>query len=177
MRMQREIDVDVYALPDKEKTKLLVISDSHGDIENLRSVVAREADADVLVHLGDHFSDIQSVSVPQHTTVCHVRGNCDMGGAVPEEMLLCCAKAKLFLCHGHRYHVKSSLDLLLQRGKDLGADAVLFGHTHVPVNDCSAGILCLNPGALNRYRCFIQPTYLVLFVDEQGRVACQEKTL
>ena len=41
-------------------------------------------------------------------------------------------KNKLFVTHGHAYGVKSGLGRLAERAKTLGADVVLYGHTHIP---------------------------------------------
>ena len=43
-----------------------------------------------------------------------------------------CKVKGLLLTHGHRYSVKSGYDALLARAVEVGADIVVFGHTHVP---------------------------------------------
>ena len=52
---------------------------------------------------------------------------------------------KILLTHGHRYRVKYGYDRLLSRAKEISADIVVFGHTHVPENTYIDNILLFNP--------------------------------
>ena len=58
----------------------------------------------------------------------------------------------LYLTHGHRHSVKSTLGSLLRDARASGAAAVLYGHTHQP--DCHReedGLWVLNPGSCGYY--------------------------
>ena len=77
-----------------------------------------------------------------------VKGNCDLSRRMPLELTPELDGAKLLLCHGHERFVKENLYLLFMRAKAVGAQAALFGHTHVPLCTREEGVLLLNPGAL-----------------------------
>ena len=54
----------------------------------------------------------------------------------------------LYMTHGHRHNVKMGLYSLLREARNMNAQAVLYGHTHVA--DCHReedGLWVLNPGA------------------------------
>ena len=55
---------------------------------------------------------------------------------------------KILMTHGHRYGVKSGYGTALAAAKSMGAQVVLFGHTHIPFMEEREGILMLNPGSL-----------------------------
>jgi putative phosphoesterase len=57
---------------------------------------------------------------------------------------------KLLLVHGDAYGVKNGLGWLGKRAGEVGADAVLFGHTHRATVTTLSGILAVNPGTLMR---------------------------
>ena len=55
------------------------------------------------------------------------------------------------MCHGHKYNVKSSLLPITYKGKEVGADIVLFGHTHRAYLDEIDGMTIMNPGSVSGY--------------------------
>ncbi len=52
---------------------------------------------------------------------------------LPEELLLTFDGYKILLMHGHRYDVKYSLERAISHAATAGADVLLFGHTHTPL--------------------------------------------
>ena len=56
---------------------------------------------------------------------------------------------KIFMCHGHRYGVKYGYNSIFYRGKEVGADIVLFGHSHLPIIDEHDGLILMNPGSIS----------------------------
>ena len=56
---------------------------------------------------------------------------------------------KIFMCHGHRYGVKYSYNSIYYRGKEVGADIVLFGHSHLPIIEECDGLTLMNPGSIS----------------------------
>lgn len=134
--------------------KIAVISDTHG-----RCVKDIFDDADAVIHLGDHFSDEIHTDLP----IYRVKGNCDADIAPTEQILELCGR-KIFITHGHLYGVKQSLNRLLYRAEELGADAALFGHTHIAFCENVGGILLLNPGSFARPRAG-SPSCAKLYVD------------
>ncbi len=140
--------------------RVIVCSDSHGRSDLLQKAVNTFA-ADVLIHLGDHFSDVYNITLPQGMRVECVRGNCDRGGAEEEKVIELEGK-KLFLTHGHRYSVKSSLLPLCARMDALGAHIALYGHTHIPGYEFFGRGVILNPGALQGNRTNRRPGFAYL---------------
>lgn len=137
--------------------KLLVLSDSHGNIIGIREAIQRNRDADAIIFLGDGISDIESVaSADTEHAFYAVRGNCDFsayirGVPVSRAETLDFGR-RIFITHGDTYGVKSGYDTILQAGVSRGADIVLFGHTHQPLEyyDSSTGVYLFNPGSISR---------------------------
>ena len=68
------------------------------------------------------------------------------------------------------------LEDLLPDFPDPLPDAILFGHTHEPVNELRDGILYLNPG--QGYPSFMVPaTIAILTVSESGNLSAEIKTI
>lgn len=126
--------------------RVIICSDSHGRGDLLQAAVDRYP-ADVLIHLGDHCADVHKIKLPEGMQIYSVCGNCDVGGA-PTEQCIELEGKKIFLTHGHRYHVKSGLNMLCARADALGAHLCLYGHTHLPGYEFFARSIILNPGAL-----------------------------
>ena len=57
------------------------------------------------------------------------------------------SKTTIFMTHGHNYSVKNNLHALYGAARSLGADLVLYGHTHVAHFEFISGMYVLNPGA------------------------------
>ena len=130
--------------------KLLILSDSHGDIPTLGNILKKERNIDAVIHLGDGGTNMWDVKeFTQNFPVYQCQGNCDSSfyNFPPEIILSLCSK-KIFACHGHRYNVKSGLNTIYFAAKEKGADICLHGHTHIPNNEYYAGIHLFNPGAV-----------------------------
>lgn len=128
--------------------RLLVFSDSHGVRQPMKDLYDRYSN-DGVIHLGDHIADARWLL--QRTNghpVYQVLGNCDLGEMGYERQVLELEGAKILMMHGHRYGVKSGYGTALAAAKAEEAQAVLFGHTHIPFMERRDGILMLNPGAL-----------------------------
>ena len=77
---------------------------------------------------------------------------------------------RVLMCHGHLDHVGMGLGTIKQKARDMGANIVLFGHTHVPGNMDENGILFLNPGSLTSPRGGSARSYALLEI-EKGKAA------
>ncbi len=126
---------------------ILVMSDTHGN-SNLALKACQSANADTIIHLGDGGDDADLLSHVMGVCVIAVAGNCDRGYEAPRERLWECAGKRILLTHGDAYGVKGGMGRLEQRGRELGVDAVLYGHTHIPAIHELSGILFVNPGTL-----------------------------
>ncbi|MCB6949730.1 YfcE family phosphodiesterase, partial [Roseburia faecis] len=54
----------------------------------------------------------------------------------------------MFVTHGHHYNVKMTLLNLSYKAKEVGADFVFFGHSHILGAELIENTLFLNPGSL-----------------------------
>lgn len=129
--------------------KILVISDTHGNSSLTFTAHTLSEPVDAIVHLGDGSVDADLLREALDIPVINVAGNCDPGSSAPRELLWECEGKRILLTHGDAYQVKSGLTRLRQRAEEIGADAVLFGHTHLALLENHSGLLLLNPGTLS----------------------------
>jgi uncharacterized protein len=146
--------------------RILVVSDSHGNLPLVLQACDMAGTFDALFHLGDGGDDAGLLVHALDVKVFHVAGNCDIGSASPRELLLECEGKKLLLMHGDACGVKSGLGLLEKRAREAGADAVLFGHTHRATVTTLSGILAVNPGTLMRTA--QQKSFAILEITSAG---------
>lgn len=142
--------------------KILVLSDSHGDVTAMETAVERER-PDMLLHLGDCWADAERLAARYpRIPMEHVPGNCDVRPGEPPEKLLFLEDCRVLICHGHTCGVKTSLLPAGLRAEQENFDAFLFGHTHKPLVDRRGKTLFLNPGSIGKG---LRPTYAVLTVE------------
>jgi len=127
---------------------ILVVADTHGDITLLKQLVKKYKNYDYLIHLGDYSKDIYKVEFDG--IVVSVRGNRDLNRDVKQEHILEIMNHRIFLTHGHKYHVKYGIDRLFLKSLEINSTITLFGHTHVPFKENIDGVFLLNPGSLSR---------------------------
>ena len=140
--------------------KILVISDSHGDVVSIQKIISLHRDAELLIFLGDGLRDlaVATESIPSTMATVSVCGNCDffsLGSlAARDEETLTVGGRRIFITHGHKYGVKGGLGTLAAAAFARGADIVLFGHTHEPhesfVEIDGRSIRLFNPGSVGR---------------------------
>lgn len=109
--------------------KIVVLSDTHGNLGAIYSIYDILLESDMVFHLGDHFDDMNELSQTLGDKLYRVYGNCDFGRD-PKEILVEVEGLKIFATHGDLYGVKRSADRLIERAKTLGANVVFYGHTH-----------------------------------------------
>ena len=154
--------------------KVLVVSDSHGDINLLKKIVKRERDCKTIIHLGDHFTDMEELNInPEKKRVYTVRGNCDWAGADTEQ-LIDIMGLKIFITHGHFYGVKYTYSELIARAQELEADLALFGHTHEILDAEHEGLRLYNPGTCSR-RTYGDPGYGIIYITANKKFAIEQK--
>ena len=149
--------------------KLLVFSDSHGQIKAMKAAAEAER-PDMILHLGDYVRDHEALQrlYPQ-CPMEHVAGNCDYP-ILGENRLLELEGVKIFMTHGHRYRVKQSMLYAVYAAREEHADLLLFGHTHCPVILQEPELVCMNPGAA------LDGSYGIVTL-EQGLFHCELKNL
>lgn len=151
------------------KQRIIVVSDSHGDIEKLEKIFSKEKNYSYILHLGDHHDDLDMVETDlSKVEIKSVRGNCDFVKK-EEEIFFEINGLKIYMTHGHLYSVKYGYQNLFYKANEIGADLALFGHTHEKFNEKMGSVRLFNPGAVNSYRSFTASSYGVLIVDEDGK--------
>ena len=128
--------------------RFLIFSDTHGVRTPMKELYDRYP-CDGVIHLGDHIADARwLLERTNGHPVYQVLGNCDIGERGLEHQLLELGGVKFLIMHGHRFGVKSGYGTALAAAKSMGAQVLLFGHTHQPIMERRDGILMLNPGSL-----------------------------
>ena len=171
-------------------SSILIISDSHGNVPALTAALGWARQAQIMqnetfasaIFLGDGADDLPlassqaDFSVPWHK----VRGNGDIDFLIPVSLVLEIpasqklhkspgdSSRKLFLTHGNRHDVNNGGRTIAAAAKAAGAEAALFGHTHVPYCSIQDGIFLLNPGSIGRSRSDAGPTFAVLYCPDTG---------
>ncbi len=138
--------------------RALVMSDSHGDASGLRLLLEKAWNrigpgrVDAYIHCGDGARDLRRLEtfVQAHdpgAALYTVRGNCDGWiSDTPDEDVLSLGGVRVYLCHGHRWHVKSTLTYLEYAAQERECAVALYGHTHQPAVD-TGRVLLINPGS------------------------------
>lgn len=155
--------------------RILVISDTHGNLRPLRAL-ADGGPYDYLLHAGDYLADLAPCAdlagVPPER--CRgVAGNCDYPVEQPAEAVLELGGARILLAHGHQYGVKRDVQRIYYRAAELGCQAAVFGHSHVPLCAREGGILLFNPGSPGRPRLPGAPGSYGLLTVADGQVTGQ----
>jgi putative phosphoesterase len=157
--------------------RLAIISDTHlprGDRALPRACVDHLRAADLIVHAGDLVTadvlrDLQALGPPVEA----VHGNVDdedVRRLLPSARLVAAAGARIAMLHDAG---PAGGRLRRMQQRFAGADAVVFGHSHIPLleRDPATGFQIFNPGSpTDRRR---QPTHTmgVAYVGEDGAVS------
>lgn len=131
--------------------KILVLSDSHSALSFMHYCI-RRVQPDAVLHLGDHYDDGEALREEfPGLRLYQVPGNCDRYRCPPnvtQIQLVTLDGLRFYMTHGHIHKVKMTTYSLLEDARKAKADAVLYGHTHVP--NCYQepdGLWVLNPGS------------------------------
>ncbi len=127
--------------------KIAVLADTHIP-KKARELPVRALEiirqSDLLIHAGDilteDFLEYLREMIPLHA----VLGNNDIGVNLPETLQIEVERVKLAIIHD-----SGKSNGRARRLKRLfpDADAVVFGHSHIPINSFEEGILLFNPGS------------------------------
>lgn len=154
--------------------KIAVFSDSHRNTGNMLTAIA-DFSPDCIIHLGDMSSDADFIaSKYPRLTMYNVRGNCDFFSSAPlssapESQLIELGGVRIFMAHGHRHGVKTSLDSFLNSVCCSGSALGLFGHTHRATCRSFGSVQLFNPGSCGSGH---SPTYGQLLI-ENGAAFCK----
>ena len=164
--------------------KILVFSDSHGKSKAISESIRLHMNNDGVDHiffLGDGLRDFLSVMeefpcIPYNFTA----GNCDFGIVLTDEVkrkmargLIEVGNKKFLIMHGHTHDVKNSYQRAVDYAIEMGADVLLFGHTHWAFDETLDGsfegyVRAINPGSCGRS---VNPTYALINLVG-GQIVC-----
>ncbi len=132
--------------------RILVVSDTHGDLKTLLKAVKAQPSAEIIFHCGDGDEQVQYLKETlKDKMVVGVRGNCDWCSTLPsKEVMTVCGK-RIFITHGHLYNAKTGLYNIVSAAREEKADILLFGHTHNSLTLYEDGLNIMNPGHCSGY--------------------------
>ncbi|OCN05131.1 hypothetical protein A4S06_01745 [Erysipelotrichaceae bacterium MTC7] len=141
--------------------KIVVVSDSHGIRSRLDDVLAENQDADLFLHCGDICLD--SYEYPQFVTVT---GNNDYYD-YPSELVLNVPHHRIIMFHSHLFGYFNRDKQMIKKAKEKGCDIICYGHTHIADYRNIHDMYILNPGSLQMSRDGKDPSYAIMYIDEQ----------
>lgn len=149
--------------------KLLIVSDTHGNISNL-SMLINNHKYDYVIHAGDFCVDYSEIKKYVDYVVA---GNNDFEGE--KELFFSIDGVNFVLVHGEYFDSffdpNSRYKKMVQHYQDKDVDVIVSGHTHVEYFELISGVLCLNPGSLHFPRNASRiKTYMELTLDN-GKVS------
>jgi putative phosphoesterase len=146
--------------------KILIASDIHGSAYYCRKLLDayRAEGAEMLLLLGDVLyhgprNDLPEEYAPKtvipmlnalkNEIIC-VRGNCDTEvdqmvlefPIMSQNAVIFADGVKIYATHGHKFN-KDCLPPLCE------GDVLVYGHTHVALDEVGGGVRCLNPGSVS----------------------------
>ena len=149
--------------------RILVLSDSHKNLGNLKRVLS-EIEYDYVLFLGDYVADILNFAKPLKNKLFIVKGNGDGDINFDDDMLIEISGKKIFMTHGHKYGVKMGMNKLFQKADELKADIAVFGHTHISFQTkLENGTIILNPGSVGKGM-LKNNTFGMIIIDDDGLV-------
>lgn len=129
-------------------TKILVVSDTHGNYRDVKNLISEIEGIDYIIHLGDGLDDIENILEGKSIKAKSVRGNCDQFYiGHPERLIIEENGFRILAVHGHRQRVGNNLNRLHEVAIEEGADLVLYGHTHVYNDEVREDIRFVSPGS------------------------------
>ena len=147
--------------------RLAVFSDAHRNITKMEDILKDLSDIDYLIYAGDGLEKVIESEVVQEFNLLAIQGNCDHVPSYPREKVIDLAQLRILLVHGKRYRIKWGLDNLYYKAKEVGADIVIFGHTHARYAGQEDDILFFNPGSISEPRDNKSPSYGILNLAER----------
>ncbi len=148
--------------------RIMVVSDTHGRIKDVVDQYQKFKNIDMIIHLGDYHRDALRIKELVNSKMVCVKGNTDGEFSEKSYKVIEIEGHKILLTHGHMEKVKSNLLQLYYKTVSLSCDAVLFGHTHIPVNIRNKGILFLNPGSPTMPKGGNPPSFALIDLQRQS---------
>lgn len=149
--------------------RAVIMSDSHGNLENAEKVIKKEGKLDLVIHLGDIIGQDNQLREICDCQVKIIKGNCDFYSENNLTEVFSLEKNKIFATHGHHFGVDWGLEGIYFAAKESECNIAMFGHTHVPEITPKGDIMIINPGSISRPRQLNhKPTYILMDIDNDG---------
>jgi hypothetical protein len=135
--------------------RIAVFSDTHGNRNDMRDVLARFDGIDAMLHLGDGLADGEAVAREFGISFLGVAGNEDVASDCPRDRVVTEGNWRLLALHGDQFDIgfydgprkwdgnKGKLAALASLN---GARVILFGHSHAALLEERDGVALCNPG-------------------------------
>ncbi|MGA3598830.1 metallophosphoesterase [Lysinibacillus agricola] len=143
--------------------QILVMSDTHGDSDVIEKVRGFYPKVDTFIHCGDSELPFSHKALDG---MKKVRGNCDIDQAFPDEAVFDIEDVTVFVTHGHLHNVKTSILSLSYRAKEVDAQIVCFGHSHILAAEMIEDVLFLNPGSLLKPRGRKEKSFALVEIED-----------
>ncbi len=154
--------------------KIIVLGDTHrytSSIDAIKDVLTK---ADLVIHTGDNYDDMLYIQRKYNKNTIGVKGNCDWNIEAIRERLEVINNKRIYIVHGHKHGVKNGLSGIFYKGKEMNADLVIFGHSHMSFYCQEEGMIILNPGSLSLPRGNATKSYAVVEIGDTIKVEIVE---
>ncbi len=149
--------------------RIIVFSDSHGDISALEKVVKENPKVESFLFLGDGERDIKKLKDKyEDKDFFAVKGNCDIFYPANDVDTITFGDVKILFCHGHTVGVKGGVEHLFYLAKENECQIALFGHTHARYKNYHDGVHIFNPGSVALPRDFKKASYGYIDITKNG---------
>ena len=150
--------------------RILVLSDSHGDIYAMQKAIDAQPTAEAVIFLGDGYMDFEKCRpLLKDKRIYCVRGNNDFHCDYPRNSIIEEGGLKIYITHGHYEYVKSGLAGLVSISRRNNCKLALYGHTHIQYSTYKDGIYYFNPGSLK------EGCYGVIDITDNGIICINKK--
>lgn len=148
--------------------KIGVVSDTHS-LELPKQMLEDFREVEFIIHAGDFCETATLEKLKKIKDVKAVHGNMDdekVCKLLPRSQIVQCGQFQIGLFHGEG-PPQTLLDVVKKEFKGKKVDAVIFGHSHQPLNEWIDGILYFNPGSPNDNVFAPYQSYGILEVDDK----------
>ncbi len=151
--------------------RVLVVSDTHGHLENLEQTLEECGQVDALMHCGDIEGQGDLIRRMIDGPCYMVAGNNDWGTDLRRELMLTLDDYRVFVTHGNFYGVSLGPERILDEALSRGVQIAAFGHTHRPMIEQHGNLTLINPGSLCYPRqAGRKPSYILMDFDRDHEV-------
>ena len=161
--------------------KILAVSDSHGNKKTLQKILKDES-FDIAVHLGD--SGIEKKWMAENFDY-FLSGNNDSYRNEKSEIVIDVEGVKIAMTHGDnyeasikemfKYNERVSRVKLVKLCRDIRAELLLYGHSHMKDDSKLKNVRIVNPGSSSYPRDDRKGSYTIITIDDDKKINVEFK--